>query len=61
MEIIVHRINKIEDLANLPPKYGVEIDIRSQGSKLVLNHEPYKSGCNFTDYIERVFRKIRLI
>jgi len=52
MEIIVHRINKMEDLANLPSKYGVEIDVRSQGSKLVLNHEPYKSGCNFTDYIE---------
>ena len=52
MEIIVHRINKIEDLVNLSPKYGVEVDVRSQGSKLILNHEPYTNGCNFNDYIE---------
>ena len=49
MEIIVHRVNKVEDLIKLSPNYGTEIDIRSQGSKLILDHEPFSSGCNFND------------
>ena len=36
----------------LSTDYGVEIDIRSNGSKLILNHEPFQNGFNFTDYIE---------
>ena len=44
MEIIVHRINKIKELKKIPINFGVEIDIRSHKSKLILNHEPYKSG-----------------
>ena len=44
MEIIVHRINKIKELKKIPTNFGVEIDIRSHKSKLILNHEPYKSG-----------------
>ena len=52
MEIIVHRINSLKGLLKLSTNYGVEIDIRSYGSKLILNHEPFKNGCNFIDYIE---------
>jgi len=52
MEIIIHRVNDIKDLIKLPSDYGVEIDIRSYGSKLILNHEPFKDGCDFTNYIE---------
>ena len=52
MEIIVHRLNGLKDLIKLPSVYGAEIDIRSQNSKLILNHEPSQNGCNFIDYIE---------
>ena len=52
MEIIVHRVNKLEDLKKLSKVYGAEIDIRSVGSKLILNHRPFQGGCNFIDYIE---------
>tara|TARA_B100000686_G_C16537779_1_gene835759 strand:- start:311 stop:892 length:582 start_codon:yes stop_codon:yes gene_type:complete len=52
MEIIIHRINKLDELKKLPHNFGVEIDIRSKDSKLILNHEPFKNGCNFIDYIE---------
>ncbi len=51
MEIIAHRINKISKLKNLPKKFGAEIDLRSFGSKIVLNHDPYKSGENLEDYL----------
>ncbi len=52
MEIIIHRINKIKDLKIIPRVYGAEIDIRSYGSKLILNHEPKIKGDSFEDYLE---------
>jgi hypothetical protein len=52
MEIIVHRINTLKELKKIPLKYGVEIDIRTNGSKIILNHNPYKGGDSFEDYVE---------
>jgi hypothetical protein len=52
MEIVIHRINKIQELKNIPPKYGCEIDIRTNGDKLILNHEPFIGGDSFSDYLD---------
>ena len=52
MEIVIHRVNLINDLKSLSIKYACEIDIRSQGSKLILNHEPYITGDNLIDYLD---------
>lgn len=52
MEIVLHRINSIINLREIPPKYGCEIDIRSNSSQLILNHEPYESGDKLIDYLE---------
>tara|TARA_B100000029_G_scaffold510259_1_gene601318 strand:+ start:1232 stop:1813 length:582 start_codon:yes stop_codon:yes gene_type:complete len=52
MEIIVHRINNLDELKKIPKNYGTEIDIRSNGSSLILNHEPFKGGFDFKNYIE---------
>ena len=51
MELIAHRINKIKELKKLPKKYGAEVDLRSYGSKIILNHEPHKSGDKFENYL----------
>lgn len=51
MEIIAHQINKISKLKSLPEKYGSEIDLRSSGSKIILNHDPYKTGDKLEDYL----------
>lgn len=52
MEIIAHRINKINKLKSLPKKYGSEIDLRSFGSKIILNHDPYQGGDKLENYLE---------
>ena len=52
MEIIIHRINKINKLKKIPQKYGVEIDIRSYKNKLILSHDPYKSGDDLRKYLK---------
>ena len=51
MEFIIHRVNQIKHLKNIPREYGCEIDIRTDGSKLILNHDPFKKGDNFIDYL----------
>ena len=51
MEIILHRINKIEDLKTVNPLFGVEIDIRTYGEDLILSHDPFKKGDKLKDYL----------
>ena len=57
MEIIIHRLNKIKDLKKISPEYGVEIDIRANGSNLILNHEPFTNGDNLKNYLENYKHK----
>ena len=52
MEIIIHRINTISQLKKIEQKYGAEIDIRSCGSNLILNHEPFKNGERLENYLD---------
>ena len=52
MEFIIHRVNKIKELKNISSNYGCEIDIRTDGSKLILNHDPFIKGDNFIDYLD---------
>ncbi|MFH0936554.1 MAG: hypothetical protein V1815_02655 [Candidatus Woesearchaeota archaeon] len=52
MIIIIHRINKIDELKKIPFKYGVEIDIRANGNRLILNHEPHQDGDDLEEYLK---------
>tara|TARA_Y100000768_G_C23986735_1_gene689341 strand:- start:637 stop:1221 length:585 start_codon:yes stop_codon:yes gene_type:complete len=57
MEFIIHRINKIIDLKRISKEFGTEIDIRSNGSNLILNHEPFSKGDSFVNYLENYKHK----
>lgn len=52
MEFIIHKVNSIKKLNNIPMEYGCEIDIRTDGSKLILNHDPFLKGDNLVDYLD---------
>lgn len=52
MEFIAHRINTIEGLKHIPTEYGVELDLRDFGDKLVLQHDPFKDGEEFEEYLK---------
>ncbi|MBI2084693.1 MAG: hypothetical protein HYT70_03740 [Candidatus Aenigmarchaeota archaeon] len=53
MLVVRHRVNKIADLRQVEPKYGVEIDVRhdNRTGRLYLNHDP-GTGDDFEDYME---------
>ncbi len=51
MEIIAHRRNTVALLQATPTVCGVEVDIRSYGSDLIINHDPYLPGESFEDWL----------
>lgn len=51
MEIIAHRRNRIDELVATPATYGVEVDIRSHGDRLLIHHDPYADGEDFEAWI----------
>lgn len=52
MEFIAHRINTIEELSQIPTEYGVELDLRDHGDRLILQHDPFKDGEDFEEYLK---------
>jgi len=51
MILIAHRRNTIEELKSTPTKYGVEVDIRSLGRELIIQHDPFVEGTLFDDWV----------
>ena len=41
MKFIAHRINTVEELKKIPTEYGVELDLRDRGERLILQHDPW--------------------
>lgn len=52
MNFIAHRINTIDELKTIPFEYGVEIDIRDSNNRLILQHDPFKDGEDFDEYLK---------
>jgi hypothetical protein len=49
---IVHRINTIAKLKQIPHEYGVEVDVRYAADKLILNHDPFVDGEDFENWLD---------
>ena len=52
MNLIAHRRNTIEQLQVTPSTFGVEIDLRSEGGRLILHHDPFAAGEDFEVWLE---------
>ena len=57
MEIIIHRVNKIKELNKISTNFGAEIDVRTNGSNLILGHDPFMKGDKLEDYLENYNHK----
>ena len=60
MKLISHRRNTISELLATDQKYGIEVDIRSEGDRLVIHHDPFAAGESFEEWIN-VYRHGTLI
>ncbi|SFD73237.1 phosphatidylinositol-specific phospholipase C/glycerophosphodiester phosphodiesterase family protein [Flavobacterium phragmitis] len=52
MEFISHRVNTVEELRKVPKNYGVELDLRDYGQRLILQHDPFTDGEDFEGYLK---------
>lgn len=52
MEIVVHRVNTIDALDRVPREFGVEIDLRADGSRIILSHDACASGEPFDGWLD---------
>jgi hypothetical protein len=51
MIIVRHRRNTIEQLRETAVEFGVEVDIRSYGERLVIHHDPFVDGEDFEAWL----------
>jgi hypothetical protein len=49
---IAHRINTIEQLKQTPGEYGVEMDLRPFGDKIIIHHDAFKEGEDFEEWLK---------
>jgi hypothetical protein len=49
---IAHRINTIQQLKEIPIEFGVELDLRPDGDKIIIHHDPFAQGEDFEDWLK---------
>ncbi|WP_071466501.1 phosphatidylinositol-specific phospholipase C/glycerophosphodiester phosphodiesterase family protein [Polynucleobacter asymbioticus] len=52
MKLIAHRRNTIDELQNTDTRYGVEVDIRSDGNELIIHHDALVLGESFKVWLD---------
>jgi hypothetical protein len=52
MKLISHRRNTVSELVATDARYGVEVDIRSEGKRLIIHHDPLVGGESFDEWID---------
>ena len=58
MLIIKHRINTSNKLKKVSKDFGFEIDLRSNGNEIYLQHDPFKKGEPFAKWIKSYNHKL---
>ncbi|QEL20184.1 phosphatidylinositol-specific phospholipase C/glycerophosphodiester phosphodiesterase family protein [Limnoglobus roseus] len=51
MNYIAHRVNTAAQLRTVPSEYGLEIDLRDRGERLILQHDPFGDGEDFETWL----------
>ena len=51
-KIIRHRVNTINELSLIDKAFGVELDLRNNDDAIILNHDPFKTGDSFEEYLQ---------
>ncbi len=61
-EYIAHRINTVEELAELPTEYGVELDLRDDlNGRIYISHNPFEAGEEFEAYYKAYAHGTRIL
>jgi hypothetical protein len=49
-----HRVNTIEALDQVPHALGIELDLRSDGDRVIVTHDPFTDGPRIEEFFPRI-------
>jgi hypothetical protein len=52
MNKILHRVNTKDALLKASKEFGIEVDIRTRGNRLIMHHDPFQDGEDFEKWLE---------
>lgn len=58
---VAHRINSSLELKNIPYSFGIEVDLRSINSKIILGHDFPANGEEFTTFLKSYSHKLLIL
>lgn len=61
MIIVRHRRNSRVELEATPAELGIEVDIRSQGDRLIIHHDPFSDGQRFDEWLEAYRHRLLIL
>lgn len=61
MILVSHRRNTVEQLRATPHQFGVEVDIRSEGGRLVIHHDAFAEGEDFERWLENYRHRLLIL
>lgn len=63
MLYISHRINTTQQLAAVPVEYGIEVDLRDSGDRIVMQHDPFikPEAEDFEHFLESYRHKLIIL
>jgi len=56
-----HRINTVKELKKIPKYYGIEIDLRDYKKQIIIHHDPYEKGDNFSKFLKYYNHKFLIL
>ncbi|TXI46010.1 MAG: hypothetical protein E6Q50_15645 [Lysobacter sp.] len=61
MILVRHRRNTAEDLRATPVEYGVELDLRSYGDRLIVHHDAFVDGEDFERWLDAYRHRLLIL
>ncbi|WP_394821078.1 hypothetical protein [Pendulispora albinea] len=52
-----HRINTLQDLEATPEELGIEFDLRSDGDRVIVTHDPFTTGPTIEEFFPRIGKR----
>lgn len=52
-----HRINTLSALSEVPETMGIEFDLRSDGDRVIVTHDPFTDGPTIEEYFPKIGRR----
>jgi len=61
MLMIRHRVNTLRELKTVPRYMGIELDLRNEGGRLILQHDPYRTGESFEGLLKKYSHAMMIV